>query len=217
MINERIRVVIVDDHLMFAESLARLLSDEADIAVEGITSTGQQLLESLAQVNPHVAILDYHLPDTDGATLARELLRQRVDLGVIILTGADDDQMMLEAIQAGCAGFLTKDRAAAEVVEAVRAVAGGEALISAPTLARLLPLIGRREVQPGADLTERERDLLAKMAYGISNRIIAEEMFLSVNTVRNYTQSILSKLGAHSKLEAVSLAVSYGIITYPQR
>ena len=217
MINKPIRVVIVDDHLMFGESLARLLSDETDIAVESVSSTGRQLLDGLAQSNPHVAILDYHLPDTDGATLARELLRQRADLGVIILTGADDDQIMLDAIQAGCAGFLTKDRAAAEVAEAVRAVASGEALISASTLARLLPLIGRSEVQPGDDLTERERDLLGKMAYGISNRIIAEEMFLSVNTIRNYTQSILRKLGAHSKLEAVSLAVSYGIITYPQR
>lgn len=217
MIDESIRVAIVDDHLMFAESLARLLSDESDITVESIASSGQQLIDGLARADPHVAIIDYHLPDTDGATLARELLRQRENLSVIILTGADDDQLMLEAIQAGCAGFLTKDRAAAEVADAVRAVVGGESLISASTLARLLPLIGRSEVQPGADLTERERELLGKMTNGTSNRTIAEEMFLSVNTVRNYTQSILNKLGAHSKLEAVSLAVRYGIITYPQR
>lgn len=215
MTNESIRVTIVDDHLMFAESLARLLEDEVDITVRDVSSSGHESLSALGGVDAHVAIVDYHLPDIDGASLARAMLNVQPGLGVIMLTGANDDQLMLEAIQAGCAGFLTKDRAASEVADAVRSVAAGEALIPASTLARLLPLISRSESAPGADLTERERDILDKMALGLTNRNIAEETFLSVNTVRNYTQSILTKLGAHSKLEAVSLAVRLGVITYP--
>ena len=212
---ELTRVVIVDDHLMFAESLARLLGDDGDIVVTGIASTGAQARALIAEAPPHVALLDYHLPDVDGVSLARAVLDVQPDVGVIILTGADDDQLMLSAIQAGCAGFLTKDRAATEVADAVRSVAAGEALISAPVLARLLARIESGPRPPGSDLTARERDLLEQMARGLSNRAIAETLHLSVNTVRNYTQSILNKLGAHSKLEAVSLAVRYGLISYP--
>lgn len=210
------RVVIVDDHLMFAESLARLLGDERDIAVAGIASNGAQARSLIAEEPPHVALVDYHLPDVDGVSLARDMLGARPDLGVIILTGSDDDLLMLAAIQAGCSGFLTKDKAATEVADAVRAVAAGEALISAPVLARLLARVDRGPRPPGSDLTARERDLLEEMARGLTNRAIAETLHLSVNTVRNYTQSILSKFGAHSKLEAVSLAVRYGLINYPK-
>ena len=213
---ESIRVVIVDDHLMFAESLARLLSDEADIMVAGIASSGTRARSLIAEEPTHVALVDYHLPDIDGVSLARGVLDARPDLGVIILTGTDDDQLMLAAIQAGCAGFLTKDKAATEVADAVRAVAAGEALISAPVLARLLARVDRSPQTTGSDLTARERDLLEEMARGLTNRAIAAKLHLSVNTVRNYTQSILSKLGAHSKLEAVSLAVRYGLINYPK-
>lgn len=213
---ESTRVAIVDDHLMFAESLARLLGDEGDIVVAGIASSGARARSLFAEESPHVALVDYHLPDGDGVSLARDLLVAQPDLGVIILTGTDDDQLMLAAIQAGCAGFLTKDKAALEVADAVRTVAGGEALISAPMLARLLARVDRSPQPPGSDLTTRERDLLEEMARGLTNRAIAEELHLSVNTVRNYTQSILSKFGAHSKLEAVSLAVRYGLISYPK-
>lgn len=215
MVDESIRVIIVDDHLMFAQSLARLLDDESDITVVGLAASAATARRLVTDAPSDVALLDYHLPDVDGVALARDMLAARPSLAVIILTGTDDDQLMLAAIQAGCSGFLTKDRAASEVAAAVRTAAAGEALISAPTLARLLPLLGRSAEPPGANLTDRERDVLARMARGMTNKAIAEDMYLSVNTVRNYAQSVLSKLGAHSKLEAVSLAVRYGVITYP--
>lgn len=215
MLDDSIHVILVDDHLMFAESLARLLDDESDITVAGLAASAAAARRLVLEVPSNVALLDYHLPDLDGVSLARDLLAARPGLAVIILTGADDDQLMLAAIQAGCSGFLTKDRAASEVAAAVRGAAAGEALISAQTLARLLPLLDRTDEPPRASLTDRERDLLERMARGMTNKAIAEDMYLSVNTVRNYAQSVLSKLGAHSKLEAVSLAVRYGVITYP--
>ena len=217
MTDDAIRVVIVDDHVMFAESLGRLLDGETDITVIGVASTGAQARHAFSEAQFDVALVDYHLPDTTGPSLAHELLSKHPSLGVIIVTGADDDELMLEAIEAGCAGFLTKSQTAAQVAEAVRTVASGEALISTQTLARLLSSLRRRELVHGVDLTDRERELLERMAVGATNRAIAEEMYLSVNTVRNYTQSILNKLGAHSKLEAVSKAVSCGIISISAR
>jgi len=123
--------------------------------------------------------------------------------------------VLLGAIDAGCSGFLTKDRAAGEVARAVRAAASGEALISPAQLARLLPRLSSKKTEVGTDLTRRELELLTHLARGSSNKAIAADLHLSLNTVRNYVQSVLTKLDAHSKLEAVATAVREGIIDYP--
>jgi DNA-binding NarL/FixJ family response regulator len=208
-------VLIVDDHRMFAESLARLLSDEPGIAVLGIAATGAQALEAAAQLRPEVVLIDYQMPGGDGVAVTGDIKRLNPRIMVVMLTGSPEDRVLLAAIDAGCSGFLTKDRAAAEVADAVRAAAAGEALISPAQLARLLPKLSRTHHVIGADLTDREREILGFLARGWSNKVIAAELFLSVNTVRNYVQSVLTKLGAHSKLEAVSTAVREGIIDYP--
>jgi DNA-binding NarL/FixJ family response regulator len=214
MAERSVDVMIVDDHKMFAESLSRLLADDPEIRVVATCAAADDAFALAGALRPAVAIVDYVLPGEDGVALARRLKEHAPEIQVIMLTGSPDDHILLAAIEAGCSGFLTKERAAAEVAEAVHAVADGEALISPEMLARLLPQLHRATNLPGADLTERERELLACLARGLSNRAIASELFLSVNTVRNYVQSILHKLGAHSKLEAVSLAVRAGIITY---
>ena len=123
--------------------------------------------------------------------------------------------MLISAIEAGCCGFLTKDGAADEVAKAVRLAAAGESLISPKQLARLLPKLNRNYQAPGSDLTEREHQVLVLLAEGLANAAIAKQLHLSVNTVRNYVQAILTKLGAHSKLEAVATGVREGIISYP--
>ena len=208
-------VLIVDDHRMFAESLARLLADEPGIAVAGTVVTAEAALAVATRERPGVVLVDYHMPTTNGAVLAGQLKALDPDVHVVMLTGFDDDRILLDAIEAGCSGFLTKEQAASEVADAVRAVADGEALISPAMLARLLPQLRRRDDAPAATLTVRERQVLAGVARGLTNRAIAEELYLSVNTIRNYVQAILTKLGAHSKLEAVSLAVRAGLLDYP--
>ncbi|MDA8101801.1 MAG: response regulator transcription factor [Nitrospiraceae bacterium] len=210
-----ITVMIVDDHRMFAESLARLLEDERDITVVGVGSNQTDALHLARRLRPSVALIDYQLPDVDGVTLARQLKVIDASMLLVMLTGVGDDALLLEAIEAGCSGFITKDRAAAEVADAVRAAASGEALISPHMLARLLPRLSREEPAGRHGLTEREVEVLARMARGLSNRAIADELYLSVNTVRNHVQSILGKLGVHSKLEAVSVAIRTGIIDIP--
>jgi DNA-binding NarL/FixJ family response regulator len=210
-----ITVLIVDDHKVFAESLARLLSDEEGVTVAGVVSEGSEAIELAARLQPRVILMDYRMPDRDGIAITADIKRKNPEIMVVMLTAATEDRVLLAAIDAGCSGFLTKDRAAAEVADAVRAAAAGEALISPALLARLLPKLNRTQRAVGADLTERELEILSLLARGWNNKLIAGELYLSVNTVRNYVQSVLTKLGAHSKLEAVSTAVREGIISFP--
>ena len=212
---EVVRVVIVDDHVMFAESLSRVLSDEPAIEVVGIATSGQEAMRLAGELHPTVMLIDYLLPGPDGVKVAGNIKQTHPEIFVIMLTGASDDRMILTAIDAGCSGFLTKDRATADVANAVRDVANGEALISPELLARILPKLKRTYRSVGHDLTTREHEVLQLLAVGRNSRAIADQMHLSLNTVRNYTQSILSKLSAHSKLEAVAMAVREGIITRP--
>ena len=210
-----ITVLVVDDHLMFAQSLARLLVDQDDITVVGVAASGREGIDLAIQHHPRVVLLDYELPEGDGVQVALEMKRHDPSIMVVMLTAFTEDRILLAAIEAGCSGFLTKDRAASEVATSVRSAAAGEAVISPALLARLLPRLNGAHRSVGDDLTDRERELLSHLAAGATNKAIAAELHLSVNTVRNYVQSVLTKLGAHSKLEAVSTAVREGIIHYP--
>jgi len=209
-----VRVLLIDDHQMFVESLARVLEDDERIEVVGVASTAAEARELVEASRPRVALVDFMLPDQDGVELASHLKTSHPDLMAVMLTASTDDRVMLSAIDAGCSGFLTKDRAVTDVVDAVLAAAEGEALVSPAQLARLLPRLSRTSQSVGGDLTKRELQLLSHLARGQSNKAIAEELHLSVNTIRNYMQSVLAKLGAHSKLEAVSTAVREGLIDY---
>ena len=209
-----VRVLLINDHQMFVESLARVLADDHRIDVVGVASTAADGRRLAAAHRPRVALVDFMLPDQDGVELAATLKADDPHLMAVMLTASTEDRVLLGAIDAGCSGFLTKDRAVTEVVEAVLAAADGEALISPAQLARLLPRLSKATQPIGADLTRRELQLLNHLARGQSNKAIAEELHLSVNTIRNYMQSVLLKLDAHSKLEAVSTAVREGLIDY---
>jgi DNA-binding NarL/FixJ family response regulator len=213
--SETIGVLLVDDHRMFGESLARLLADEPGIDVLAVATSGAEALKLASALRPKVVLLDQEMPDRDGISVAAELKSKDPDVMVVMLTSSTDDRVLLGAIEAGCSGFLTKDRAAAEVAETVRVAAAGEAVIAPAMLARLLPQLNRPHQALGSDLTEREIEVLRLMALGHANKTVARDLTLSVHTVRNHVQSILTKLGAHSKLEAVSIAVREKLIDYP--
>jgi DNA-binding NarL/FixJ family response regulator len=209
-------VVIIDDHRMFAESLSRLLSAEEDIDVRATVSTAAAVPRALADHQPRVVLLDNGLPDATGTDVARQIKQLAPETMVVMVTGSVDDQVLLAAIDAGCSGFMTKDRTLDEVAQTVRRAAAGEVVISPRLLARLLPQLKRARRGVGHDLSPREHEVLDLLSTGATNRAIAEQLQISFNTVRNHVQQILQKLGAHSKLEAVSIAVREGIITYPE-
>jgi len=207
-----IRVLIVDDHEMFASSLSVVLEAEQDIIVVGVATSARAGLEMALGTLPDVVLLDQRLPDADGVSVIRPLLDARAGLHVVMVTGSANDQVLVTAIEAGAAGFVDKTRSVGEVVAAVRSAAAGEALISPAMLARLLPRLRRDDRQGTPSLSQRERAVLELLAQGLTNPEIAERLTLSVHTVRNHVANISGKLGAHSKLEVLAIAMRSGLL-----
>lgn len=204
-----IRVVIVDDHRVLAELLTAALSMSDDVAVIESVGTAAQAVDRVASLQPEVVILDYDLPDADGVSVVSAIKAACTTCRVLMLTSYTDPIVLSEAFDAGCDGFVTKRNGASEILAAVLAVASNETPVSADMVASLV----RRDVAGiGSDLTERELEVLRIASLGHSNKEIAADLYLSVNTVRNHMQHVLNKLGAHSKLEATAIAVRAGIL-----
>ena len=212
--SEAISVVVVDDHRMFAEGLSRLLGFEHDIEVLGVGGTGREAVTLVDQLRPRVLLLDFDMPEGNGVLAATEIKARWPQTMIVMISGSTDDGLILRAIDAGCSGYLTKDRAASEVASAVRTVAAGEALMSPTQMARLLPRLPRSNRGVGSDLTEHERRVLALLARGATNTMIAVELSSSVDVARDDVHGVLTKLGAHSALEAVATAIREGVIEY---
>jgi DNA-binding NarL/FixJ family response regulator len=212
---ERIRVVVVDDHQMFAQGLEVILGADPTIDVVATAGTVEAGTTAVRMHSPDVVLMDYELPDGDGAEATRRIKEERPETQVVMVTSFDDEGVLVRAIEAGCSGFITKHKAIQEVASAVRAAKAGEALISPSMLARLLPRLRHNPRGIGADLTPREMETLQLLAQGMSNQQMAEKLVLSLHTIRNHVQNVISKLGAHSKLEAVATAVREGIIRHP--
>jgi DNA-binding NarL/FixJ family response regulator len=177
-----------------------------------VAGTLQQARSLMVTACPDVVLLDHRLPDGDGVGAIRELLALCPGAAVVVLTASAGDAVLIEAIEAGAAGFLSKTRSLAEVTSTVRAAATGEAVISPELLARLLPRLHRGGRGGADELTEREREVLTLLAEGLSNAGIAERLTVSVHTVRNHVANLSAKLGAHSKLEALSIAIRQGLL-----
>jgi DNA-binding NarL/FixJ family response regulator len=165
----------------------------------------------VADTKPDVVIMDYHLPDGDGGE-ATEIIRENCPgTAVIMLTGSGAEEALARAIEAGCAGFLVKELRAGDLADAIRAVHRGEVVIHAESLDAALPRLARSR-QKDFGLTAREVEVLSALAVGSSTGTIAADLLLAPNTVRNHIQNILTKLGAHSKLEAVAIAHRDGLV-----
>lgn len=206
------RVLIVDDHAVLASSLAFVLDQEPDLMTAGIAGTLARGRVLMSTATPDVVLLDHRLPDGDGVEAIPSLLTIRPSARIVVLTASAAEHVMVAAIEAGAAGFLSKTRDIAEVTAAVRAASSGESVISPELLARLLPRLQRGGAASRTELTEREREVLALVAEGLTNAAIADNLTVSVHTVRNHIANLSTKLGAHSKLEALSVALRQGLL-----
>ena len=210
-----VRVLVCDDHRILAEGLAALLDGAGGTKVVAIVGTVADAVQRSTALRPDVVLMDYELPDGNGVEATVAIKSAVPEANVVMLTSFADESVLVGAIEAGCCGFLTKHKSAQDVVSAVRLAAAGEAWISPDRLVRRLPRLRRstKAHQLGSDLTAREREVLALLADGLSSEAIASRLYLSANTVRNHVQSLLTKLGAHSRLEAVSIAARAGLLT----
>jgi DNA-binding NarL/FixJ family response regulator len=203
-----ITVLIVDDHSMVAESFRRALAVEADIEVVAVAHTVADAHLAAATHRPDVVLMDYSLPDGDGVSAAASLVRELPGTKVILVTGSDARGVARGAIQAGCVGYLEKTMALSQLAAAVRAAAAGDTAISPEHLAMAMRAT---PTTLHAHLTVREMDILRLVAVGLSNQAIAEQLYLSLHTVRTHVQSVLTKLGVHSKLQAAAYARDNGL------
>ena len=208
----RVNVVIVEDHAMVAQALAAVLADEADIEVIAMATTAAVALHVVEHAPADVVLVDFRLPDGDGAEVVAACKRLRPEARVIVLTAADANDVLARAIASGADGFLHKSEPIEEVARAIRAVDDGEAWFPREALAGLVDAVATAPAGVGADLTPRELDVLDLLARGASTASMVETLVLSPHTVRNHVRNVMAKLGAHSKLEAVTMAASAGIV-----
>jgi len=208
-----IRVLVVDDHAVVREGLRTFLSLQDGLEVVGEAADGEAAVRVAEQLRPDVVLMDLVMPRQDGVAAMRELRRRLPGTRVIVLTSFTEDQRLLPAIQAGAAGYLLKSVQPAELARAVRAAHAGEVLIDPSVAARLVEAIAQPAGEPPAErLTPREREVLALIGKGLSNKRIAIELGLSEKTIKTHVSHLLAKLGVQDRTQAAVHAVRAGLI-----
>jgi two-component system, NarL family, response regulator DevR len=206
----RIGVFLVDDHEIFRRGIRGLLADEADIEVIGEAGTAAAAMARIPALRPDVAVLDVRLPDGDGITVCREICSALPETACLMLTAHGDDQALLGAIMAGAAGYVSKQTCGTDLVSALRVVASGRSILdpfaSRQVMARLR---AQAAADPLATLSDQEKRVLELIGEGLTNRQIAERMFLAEKTVKNYVSSLLTKLGMQRRTQMAAFAVRH--------
>jgi DNA-binding NarL/FixJ family response regulator len=208
-----IRVLIADDHGVVRAGLRLFLSGTADLEVVGEASTGQEAIAQAEALHPEVILMDLVMGEVDGIEATRQIKQRHPDIAVVALTSFVDESKVTEAIQAGAIGYLLKDARPAEVVETIRAARQGEVRLHPEALKRLTRAMTASQThESGLELlTQREREVLALVARGQSNKEIARSLMISETTVKHHLGSILSKLGLTSRTQAALYGVRHGL------
>lgn len=213
-----IRVLIVDDHELYRRGIESSLSEAPDIEIVAQAADGEEAVSMAIEFHPDVVLMDLRMPRMNGVEACARIKEFDESIKVLVVTVSEAESDLLSAVRAGANGYLLKDIALSEFPEAVRAANRGVALIS-PTMATIMlahfTAMIRQQSSPGGlklAMTRREREVLALLAAGHSNREIATELFIAENTVKNHVRSILDKLGVHSRMEAVVRASKLGLI-----
>ncbi|MFL6293862.1 MAG: response regulator [Thermoanaerobaculia bacterium] len=201
-----IRILLADDHPVVRDGLAAMLATQPDFAVIGEAGNGAEALTEAARLHPDVVLMDLEMPELDGIEAIRRLRAADPSVQVVVLTAFDTDERIVGAIQAGAQGYLLKGAPRAEIFAAIRTVSAGGALIPPVIASKLL-----RQVREDA-LTAREKEVLELVAAGLANGEIAGRLFISERTVKFHVSSILAKLGAKNRTQAVRVARERGLV-----
>ena len=215
-----IRVLLVDDHQLLTDALSRVLAREPDIEIAGVAATVAQV-RTVIRPDVDVVLMDYRLPDGTGIDATRIVKAQAPMARVVMLTAIADDETVLESIQAGADGYLTKDRAVEDVVGAVRAAHAGEILLPRSVIMDIAQRVVAARDRQGEriavePLTPRELEVLRALTEGLASTQICSRLHIAPNTLRTHVQNIMGKLHVHSKLEAVAFALRNHLVEPPR-
>jgi len=207
-------VVVVDDHALLRDGTRQILEAHPDLQVVGEAASGEVALALVNKLHPDVVLMDIALPDVNGIEVTRTLTRDHPDVRVLMVSAYDEDEYIRSALEAGAAGYLSKTAPGEELVQAVRAVAGGTSVLQSGLMARLFKP-PRQPAQGAAELSERELEVLSLLAQGMHNKELAVRMNIGTRTVDRLCDSIYAKLGVSSRTEAVVRAISTKMLTLP--
>jgi DNA-binding NarL/FixJ family response regulator len=212
-----IRVVLVDDDALIREGLRMIIDQTRDLEVVATAGNGEEALSISAEHRPDVILMDVRMPVLDGIEATRRITVAEAAPRVIILTTFELDEYVFEALRAGASGFLLKRTEPEQLVEAIRVVARGEALLSPSVTRRLIEEFTRRPQTGSGErltmLTDREREVLVLIARGLSNQELAEQLFIADNTVKTHIKRIFTKLGARDRAQAIVIAYECGLVS----
>lgn len=214
---DKIRLLIVDDQVLFLESLSTFLRNYAeDIEVVGLARNGREALEKAAALRPDIVLMDVHMPVMDGVEATGRLIERQPGVRILILSTYDEDEYVRKALKLGAAGYLLKDISPTELIASIRALKGGAVQISPQIVAKLMKSVIAEEPSPAREiaerlewfksLTPREREVFTLIATGYDNAQIAEELHMAEHTVRNHVSMIYSKLGVQDRFQIIQLA-----------
>ena len=213
----RLRVLLADDHPVYRDGLARLLGDLGEFDIVGAAGNGREAIELASSLTPDVIVMDLRMPVVDGVEATRQIVAAHPEIGVVVLTMFDDDELVFAAIRAGARGYLMKDADDVDIARVLHGIARGEAIFGPGTAHRLLDALnqgsspGRPVEPPFPQLTGREREVLEHLARGRRNGEIASDLFLSERTVRNYVSNIFTKLQVTDRAQAITAARDVGL------
>ena len=213
-----IRLLIADDHPVYRNGLAQLLSAIGGFDVVGVAADGIEAVEMAASLSPDVVVMDIRMPNLDGIEATRRITSASPNTAVVVLSMFEEDELVFAAVRAGARGYMLKDADDDQIAAVLHGIARGEAIFGPTTARRLLDMLGRTPNQPDSpaadpfpQLTERENEVLQLLARGKRNAAIADELFLSERTVRNYVSNIFAKLQVADRAQAIAAARDAGI------
>jgi two-component system, NarL family, response regulator LiaR len=213
-----IKVLVCDDQEIVCEGLRKILDSDPEIEVMAAAHNGMEALDLITRQKPDLVLMDLKMAGMNGIQATRKIREKYPDIPVLVLTTYEDDEWLFDAIRSGAAGYLLKDTPGEELQKAVKGTVQGESYID-PAVARKI-LLNINQPSPLApipttiDLSEREKEVLQLLTRGYSNADIAEQLFLSEGTVRNYTSAIFAKLGVADRTQAVLAALRYGLVDF---
>ena len=207
-----IRILVADDHPIVRDGLVAVLSTQPDFEIVGEAATGPETIQRVAALRPDIVLLDIEMPELDGVETLKRLRADDPEVRVVVLTAFDTDERILQAVQAGAQGYLLKGVPREEIFNAVRVVHAGGALLQPVVASKLLRRVNQDQAYLPDPLTGRELEVLRLLARGLTNRQIADDLVITERTVKFHVSTILGKLGAGNRTEAVRIAARQGLV-----